>query len=136
MTILELPQTTMPIDDIIIDVRHRRDMGDIAALAGSIETIGILHPPVVRSDKVLVVGERRLEACKLPGWTDIPVRVIDIDAIVLGEVAENAYRKDFPPSEMVAITATVAEREKELAKGRQVSGLKRGGKKPVVENFH
>jgi DNA modification methylase len=115
-------QITMPIDDIIIGVRHRRDMGDIAGLAANISDLGnLLHPPVVRPDGTLVVGERRLEACKLLGWTEIQVRIVDIDAIVLGELAENAYRKDFTPSEMVAIAATVEERERELAKERQGS---------------
>jgi ParB-like chromosome segregation protein Spo0J len=123
-------QTTMPIDQIIIGKRHRKDMGDIAWLAGSIEDLGLLHPPVVRSDGTLIVGERRLGACKLLGWTEIPVRVIDIDSIVLGEVAENRYRKDFTPSEMVAIARTIEERERELAKERQAHGGPRSGKLP------
>jgi hypothetical protein len=33
----------------------------------------------------------------------VPVHVVDIDGIARGELAENACRKDFTPSEMVAI---------------------------------
>jgi hypothetical protein len=42
-------------------------------------------------------------ACEVLGWTEVPVRVIDLAAIVLGEHAENEMRKDFTPSERVAI---------------------------------
>jgi ParB-like chromosome segregation protein Spo0J len=117
-------QTTMPLADIKVGKRHRQEMGDIDPLAASIAAeIGLLHP-VVRSDGTLVVGGRRLAALKRLGWSEVPVRVVDIDAIVLGELAENTYRKDFTPSEMVAIAATVQERQEELARDRQLSGLK------------
>ena len=45
--------------------------------------------------------------------------VIDLEQIVLGEYAENAFRKDFSPSEMVAIAAALEPMEREKAKARQ-----------------
>jgi ParB family transcriptional regulator, chromosome partitioning protein len=64
-----------PIASITIGNRHRRDMGDLRALASSIADVGLLHPIVVTPDGMLIAGERRLAACKLLGWTEIPATV-------------------------------------------------------------
>jgi ParB family transcriptional regulator, chromosome partitioning protein len=66
----------LPIDTIVIGERIRKDMGDIAGLAESIEDIGLLQPIIVTPDGLLLCGERRLRACKLLGWTEIPVVII------------------------------------------------------------
>ena len=60
---------TRRISDIIIGKRHRRDMGDLDALARTIRDLGLLHPVVIRPDVTLIAGERRLCAAKLLGWT-------------------------------------------------------------------
>ena len=52
---------------------------------------------------MLVAGERRLAACKSLGWQKVPVTIINIEAIVHGEFAENVHRKDFLLSEIDAI---------------------------------
>jgi ParB/RepB/Spo0J family partition protein len=128
--------STVAIAAIKVGERHRRDLGDIAALAESIRTVGLLHPPVVRSDGALVAGARRLAACRLLGWTEVPVHTIHLEQIVRGEFAENAHRKDFLPSEIASIMRELEPLERTAAKGRQQAGLKRGDKRPVVENFH
>jgi len=92
-----------PIACIRVANRYRKDMGDLQVLADSIQSVGLLHPIVVTTDNVLVAGERRLEACKLLGWTEVPVRAVALNEIVAGEYAENEVRKDFTPSERVAI---------------------------------
>jgi ParB-like chromosome segregation protein Spo0J len=56
------PWSTRRIADIIIGIRHRRDLGDIDSLARSIAEVGLLHPIVVRADGVLIAGQRRLAA--------------------------------------------------------------------------
>jgi ParB family chromosome partitioning protein len=94
---------TMKIDEIKIGTRHRKDMGDLHGLARRIGEVGLLHPPVVRSDGELIAGQRRVEACKLLGLAEIPVRVVDMEHIVFGEQAENLDRKDFTIEERVAI---------------------------------
>ena len=118
---------TMSIANIKIGTRHRKDKGDIAGLAASIADVGLLHPIVVRADGLLIAGERRLEACKQLGWTDVPVTVVDLDDIVRGELAENAERKDFLPSEIDAIRRALEPIEKLAAKERMSEGGK-GGK--------
>ena len=108
----------MRIAEIQIGERHRKDMGDIEGLARSIEEIGLLHPVVVRPDGMLVAGERRIKACLLLGWQDIPVTVIDLDAIVRGECDENQKRKDWTPTEAVAIAKELEPLEREAARER------------------
>jgi ParB family chromosome partitioning protein len=93
----------MKITDIHLGNRHRKDLGDIQSLADSIRELGLLHPVVVTPDGTLIAGARRIAACKLLGWTEMPATVVDIPSIVRGEYAENACRRDFAPSEAVAI---------------------------------
>jgi N6-adenosine-specific RNA methylase IME4/ribosomal protein S14 len=120
-----LKTKTMRIADIKVGKRHRKDHGDLESLANSISHFGLLHPVVVGSDGKLIAGERRLHAVKLLGWTDIPVNVVDLDAVVRGEFAENTDRKDFTLSEAVAIKRTLEPLEKAAAKKRQATS---GGK--------
>ena len=88
---------TRRIDEIIVGKRHRRDLGDIADFANRLEARGLLQPIVIRPDGRLVAGQRRLEAFRLLGRTEVPVTVKDgdDDEIVLDELAENVDRKGF-----------------------------------------
>jgi ParB family chromosome partitioning protein len=65
------------IADIIVGIRHRRDLGDIDSLARSIAEVGLLHPVVIRPDGVLIAGARRLAACRALGWSKVPVRIME-----------------------------------------------------------
>ena len=47
--------------------RHREDLGDIDALAASIEREGLLQPITITPDGVLVCGLRRLAAMRKLG---------------------------------------------------------------------
>src|SRR6266498_4676640 len=113
------PPATMPIADTKIGERHRRDLGDVASLAANIAEIGLLHPVVVTPDGVLIAGARRIAAAKQLGWTEIAVRIVDLDQIVRGEVAENGHRKDYVPSEIDDIRRALEPEEKAAAKERQ-----------------
>ena len=79
----------------------------------------LMHPIVIRPDGTLIAGERRLAACKLLGWSEVPVNVVDLDSVVRGEFAENCDRKDFTLSEAVAIKRALEPLEKAAAKERQ-----------------
>ena len=87
--------------------RHRQDMGDLQALADSMSEIGLLQPIGVTADFAMVFGERRLRAARMLGWTTIAARIVDLPSIVAGEYAENEVRKDFTPSERVAIAEVI-----------------------------
>ncbi len=98
------------IADVKVANRHRKDMGDVQALADSIRELGLLQPIGVTRKLELVFGERRLRAHKLLKEKTILARIVDVPSIVRGERDENEIRKDFTPSERVAIAKAV-ERE-------------------------
>jgi ParB-like chromosome segregation protein Spo0J len=122
----------MKIKDIIIGSRHRRDLGDIAALASSIADVGLLQPPAITHGGNLIAGMRRLEAVKHLGWATVPVHIVAgldeaLDAI-RGERDENIQRKPFSISEAVSVGREIEHLEKLAAQERQQAGRKRGGK--------
>ena len=129
--------TNLLIADIKVQERFRRDLGDLTALAASIEQLGLLHPIIVATDHSLIVGRRRLAACAQLGQATIPARVIDLDDPLGAEYDENEERKAFDPSERVHICEAIEAREQQLAKQRKHEGQKSGGrgKKKLEENF-
>ena len=70
------PTPTLPINEITVGERHRRDLGDIAGLAASIRDIGLLNPITVDENGRLLAGARRLAACKLLGLEKVEVRIV------------------------------------------------------------
>lgn len=113
---MELPRTrplsmaieAVEVSEIMVGERHRKDMGDLQALADSIHQLGLLQPIGITSDRRLVFGERRLRAVRDVLKRDvIACRIVDLPRIVDGEYHENEVRKDFTPSERVAIANAV-----------------------------
>jgi ParB family chromosome partitioning protein len=95
----------------------------------------LILPVVVSPDLRLIAGYRRLQAVKKLGWPRVPVVVVTstLDALarLRAEFAENTCRKDFVPSEAVAIGQALAELERPKAKERQGRpGQPRSGKLP------
>src|SRR6202163_588545 len=109
----------MNIEQIQIGFRYRQDPGDLKTLAQSIEEVGLLHPVVVTPEGRLIAGQRRLEACRLLGWTDIAVTVVDLYQAARGEAHENFVRKDLLPSEIVALKRALEPLERREARERQ-----------------
>jgi N6-adenosine-specific RNA methylase IME4 len=130
LTSVTVAAPSLPISRIVVGERHRRHLGDIDRLAASIAELGLLQPIAVLPAGTLVGGARRLAAAKALGWTEIPVHVVDLDAVVRGEFAENACREDFTPSELVAIGEAVEREERERAKARMVAAHASSGKLP------
>ena len=92
------------IKDIQIGRRFRKDFGDLEALARQIERGELLQSIGVTEDLELVFGERRLRAYRDVLRRDtIPARIVDPRSKVLGQIAENAMRKDYTISEKVEI---------------------------------
>ena len=116
----------IPIAAVRLGDRHRKDVGDLQGLARSIAEVGLLHPIVLHPDGRLIAGMRRLEACKILGWTTIPCTRMDLESIVRGEAAENFHRKDFTWTEAVAIKGEIEPIEKALAEERMREGQERG----------
>jgi ParB family chromosome partitioning protein len=79
--------------------RQTFDEAEIADLADSIRTHGILQPLVVRrvgDHYELIAGERRLRAAQAADWRQVPVQIRDVDDRQVAEIAivENVQRKD------------------------------------------
>src|SRR6516225_7845039 len=110
----------LKINDIKIGDRHRRVMGDLAALADSIHQEGLLQPIGVTDRLELVFGERRLRATRdILKRKTILARIVDVTSIIAGEYHENEVRKDFTPSERVAIAKAI-ERQIGNRRGQRV----------------
>jgi ParB family chromosome partitioning protein len=111
------------VDSIVIGARHRKDAGDLDALAASIDQLGLLQPVTVTPDRVLVCGWRRLEAVKRLGWKSIKVWVrsgiSDPVTALLAERDENTQRKDYTPVESEALYREIKELLREDAARRQ-----------------
>lgn len=103
------PIKQVDIDDITIGDRYRKDMGDLQALAASIEELGLLQPIGINPDHQLIWGERRLRAFELLGRAKIPARIIPMEDLVKGEYQENEIRKNFTVSERVEISNAFKE---------------------------
>ena len=110
--------TKLPIGGIDIGFRYRKDLGDLRPLADSIIEVGLLHPIVVTSEGLLIAGRRRLEACRLLGWAEVPVTVVDLNEAVRGEAHENFVRKDLLPSEIVALKRAIEPLERRDARDK------------------
>ena len=92
----------VPIEDIKVKRRLRKEMGDISSLADSLKRFGQINPIVITKRNVLVAGERRLEAARSLGWRTINAVVADISdelTMVEYELEENAQRLDFTKEE-------------------------------------
>lgn len=117
-----MERPTVSIGKIIVADRSRKDLGDLNALATSIETVGLLHAIVVTPDLRLVAGERRLEACKILGWSQISVHTAanlqEALPFLLAERDENTCRKDLSPFEYVAHGKRLEEVFKPAAEAR------------------
>jgi len=122
----------MKIEDITVGPR-KRELGDVSALAESIDALGLLNPvtvviqqehdgrDIIYPKPVLVAGARRLEACKQLGWTEIDTTVVelyDID-LQLAEIDENLIREPL----------TALQRAEQLAQRKGIFEMKGGGNK-------
>jgi len=78
----------------------------------SIRELGLLHPITVTNDHELIAGRHRLEACRVLGWTDIPVNVVTLDALhrELAEIDENLIHNPL----------TVLERSEHYERRKQI----------------
>lgn len=101
---IELDRT---VDSLHVGRRHRADLGDIDALAASIERDGLLQPLTVSPDGVLICGARRLAAIKQLGWRTVNVWVrsgiSDRLGHLLAEQDDNVLHKPLTALEAAAL---------------------------------
>ena len=94
----------IPIKDIKIKKRVRKDLGDLSALKESLKLYGLMNPITLNKKYELIAGERRLQAAKQLGWTTINANIIDnlseIEQLEM-ELEENNQRKEFTDAELM-----------------------------------
>ena len=92
------------INDIKIKKRVRRDLGDLEALKNSLRTYGLLNPITLNNKYELIAGERRLQAAKQLGWTNINAVIQNnlsaVEELEM-ELEENNQRKEFTNEELL-----------------------------------
>ena len=67
----------VPIKEIKIKKRVRKDLGSLEDLKDSLRTYGLLNPITLNRKYELIAGERRLTAAKELGWTNIQANIVD-----------------------------------------------------------
>lgn len=94
----------VPISQIKIKRRVRKDLGNLDDLKDSLRTYGLLNPITINSKYELIAGERRLTAAKEIGWTNINANIIDnlseLEQLEM-EIEENNQRKEFIEAELL-----------------------------------
>lgn len=117
---IELERT---VESIQVGHRHRADLGDIEALAASIQEHGLLQPITVTPEGVLVCGRRRLAAIRLLRWRKVSVWVrsgiSDRLGHLLAEQDENTHRKPLTQLEAAALYRELKELMAEDAARRE-----------------
>lgn len=91
-----------PIESIEVGDRRRQDYGDLDGLSESIRRYGLIHPIVIDSSRRLIAGGRRLEACRILGFSEVETRdfgeLSETERREI-ELEENLRRKDLTPYE-------------------------------------
>jgi ParB family transcriptional regulator, chromosome partitioning protein len=94
----------VPIKNIKVKRRVRKDLGNLDDLKESLKFYGLLNPITLNRNYELIAGERRLEAAKLLGWTNIQANIIDnlndVEQLEM-EIEENNQRKEFTDEELL-----------------------------------
>jgi ParB family chromosome partitioning protein len=110
------------IEDIVVTGRHRVAMGNIAELAESIESVGLIAPVAITPDYRLIAGARRLAAAEYLGWQTVPVVVLsdlsEASDLLIAERDENTMRLPMAVSELVSLGRALEELERPKARER------------------
>lgn len=78
-------------------IRKETSPEGIQELGESIRKRGLMHPPIITRENVLVAGYRRLMACRAIGMVQVPVQFADTlepDELLAIELEENVKRQD------------------------------------------
>jgi ParB family chromosome partitioning protein len=100
----------IPIEDVVVKKRIRKDLGDITSLADSFKRFGQLSPIVISKKNILIAGGRRLEAAKSLGWRTITAVIIEAPGKLSKlemEIEENIQRRDFTAGELSEATKKI-----------------------------
>ena len=129
----------IPLEQIQITERIRKDNGDITTLAESIREHGQINPITVMAKAdgryVLIAGLRRMEAIRMLEQNEVSALILspmEADEALMMEYAENEERKSFTLSERLKYAEMIREVEKDKANQRMLSGKSLNDSDPVA----
>lgn len=106
---------SVPVNRIIPNVHQpRKDLGDLKDMADSIREKGIIEPILVRTrdrNFEIIAGERRYQAAKVAGLSEVPCIQLDIsdDETLEISIIENIQRKDLNIFEVANSLKTLSD---------------------------
>ncbi|MDR1785235.1 MAG: ParB N-terminal domain-containing protein [Spirochaetaceae bacterium] len=95
----------VPLSEIRIKKRVRKDLGDLEPLKDSMKRYGLLNPITLNARKELIAGRRRLEAARQLGWSGITANIVDVKDTLIQlemELEENTQRTDFTGDDLLS----------------------------------
>lgn len=126
---------TIPVSEVVVGERARKDLGDLSELMESMAELGQLQPIGLAPGNDLLFGGRRLASAKALGWTEIrvvrPLTREDAATLLEAERDENTCRKPMTPGELVALGRRIAAVGAEERKAARAAGLRRGDAAPL-----
>jgi len=130
------------LEDVIVENRARKDLGNMDELVESIRQKGIIQPVTVDSFMRLLAGGRRHACAVTLGLPTIPVIIRDFvddtDSLEI-ELIENIHRKDFGWAEQAALVARIDKLYKDKYgadwSGRKTAILLDKGRSNVARNI-
>jgi len=131
-------QLQRALDSIRVGRRHRAELGDIDALAASIDANGLFQIITIDPDGNLVCGLRRLVAMRQLGWktADVWVRpgISDHLEQLLAEQDDNALHKPLTLTEQAALYRELKTLMAEDAARRQeATRFRLAGERPAMD---
>src|SRR6266478_5969995 len=121
----------VPIREIKILDRQRKEFGNVEELANSLARFGLLQPIVLDDSNTLIAGHRRLLAAMQLGWDEIDaMQRSGLDDLARRELEleENIRRKDLVWSEEVRAV-------RDLYRMRQVRYGSSKVRSPVIQEM-
>ncbi|MFP4363275.1 MAG: ParB N-terminal domain-containing protein [Spirochaetia bacterium] len=91
------------VEDIIIENRIRKNLGDLTPLMESIQNYGLMNPVVINKNRKLIAGHRRLESVKRLGWSEVEAIVMEPGSQIAKlemEIEENVQRRNLSSEEL------------------------------------
>jgi ParB family chromosome partitioning protein len=131
----------VPIGEILVNPDQPRRLfeeKEIEKLAQSIQAVGLIHPPIVRSlgkrGYELVAGERRYRACQFLGFSKLRVIVRSASRTESAEAAlvENIQRVDLNPVEVALALDSLI---REYGYAQEELGRRVGKKRSTIANY-
>lgn len=121
----------LPITDIIVGDRARKDMGNINELSRDISKNGQIYPILITENNELIDGGRRLEALSVLGNDTVICNIARLvegeDNVLQLELSSNDARKGFTTMEKLALMEKL-----KLPRGGDVRSKKQKLKKNLI----